>query len=366
MTRSISKILTPYAINNLSIRNRLAVAPMTRVSATESGLATDIMARYYERFAKGGFGLVITEGIYTDQLFSQGYPCQPGITGVEQALAWHAVTDRIHLEKTAVFAQLMHAGALSQGNRFTHQTAAPSAIRPRGEQMSFYFGEGQYPVPTEMTEEDIADAITGFAHAAKRSVEDAGFDGIEIHGANGYLLDQFLTDYSNHRKDRWGGSTRQRVELILEVIKAVRETAGNVPVGVRISQGKVNDFGHKWAKGEQDAEVIFGLLRDAGVDFIHVTEFEAWQPAFASSSHSLTALARRHAPGVVLIANGGLHDADHAESVLADGADIVAIGKAALANPDYPNRLADRRLLAEFDASILGPIANIKENELAL
>lgn len=366
MNHSSPSILTPYDIKNFTLRNRLAVAPMTRVSATQTGVVTDTMARYYERFAKGGFGLVITEGIYTDRFFSQGYPFQPGLTDTEQTLAWRAVTDRVHVEETAIFAQIMHAGALSQGNRFNQCTAAPSAIRPKGEQMRFYYGEGKYPVPTAMTDENIADAIAGFAQAAKRSVLDAGFDGVEIHGANGYLLDQFLTDYTNHRNDRWGGNTQQRIGLILEVIKTVRETVGAFPVGVRISQGKVNDFGHKWSNGEDDAEVIFGSLKDAGVDYIHVTEYEAWQPAFPCSSESLVALARRHAPGVVLIANGGLHDEEHFDAVRADGADILAIGKAALANPDYPNRLADRRPLAAFDASILGPIANIKESELAM
>jgi 2,4-dienoyl-CoA reductase-like NADH-dependent reductase (Old Yellow Enzyme family) len=366
MNHPTPSILTPFDIKNLTLRNRLAVAPMTRVSATQTGVATDAMVRYYERFAKGGFGMVITEGIYTDQRFSQGYPFQPGMTDAEQAQAWRTVTDRIHVQEAAVFAQLMHAGALSQGNRFTQHTAAPSAVRPKGEQMRFYFGEGQYPVPVAMTDEDIADAIAGFAQAAKRAMLDAGFDGVEIHGANGYLLDQFLTDFSNQRNDRWGGSTQQRVGLILEVIKAVREAVGSVPVGVRISQGKVNDFGHKWANGEHDAEIIFGSLKDAGVDYIHVTEFEAWKPAFASTTQSLAALARRHAPGVVLLANGGLHEEEHANAVLNDGVDILAIGKAALANPDYPNRLAEGRALSGFDASILGPIANIKESELAM
>jgi 2,4-dienoyl-CoA reductase-like NADH-dependent reductase (Old Yellow Enzyme family) len=366
MNHSTPSILTPHDIKHLTVRNRLAVAPMTRVSATQTGVATDAMARYYERFAKGGFGLVITEGIYTDQRYSQGYAFQPGLTDTEQAQAWRSVTDRVHAHNAVIFAQLMHAGALSQGNRFTRQTAAPSATRPKGEQMAFYYGEGQYPVPVAMTDEDIADAIAGFAQAAKYSVLEAGFDGIEIHGANGYLLDQFLTDYTNHRNDRWGGSTQQRLGLILEVIKAVREAAGAAPVGVRISQGKVNDFAHKWANGEHDAEVIFGSLKDAGVDYIHVTEFEAWQPAFAGSTKSLAALARRHAPGVVLIANGALHHEQHANAVLADGADILAIGKAALANPDYPNRLVEGRPLAAFDTSLLGPIANIKESELAL
>ncbi|WP_085664878.1 NADH:flavin oxidoreductase [Pseudomonas sp. B5(2017)] len=366
MTAFKTRTLTQIDIAGLALPNRLAVAPMTRVSASETGDATAAMAHYYERFAKGGFGLVITEGLYTDQQYSQGYRYQPGMTDEQQASTWRPVVERIHAHQGAVFAQLMHAGALSQGNRFKRETAAPSAVRPKGEQMPFYQGDGRYAEPKAMTDEDIADAITGFANAAKRAMQVAGFDGIEIHGANGYLLDQFLTDYSNQRIDRWGGSTERRVQLTLEVVKAVRAKVGDVPLGVRISQGKVNDFGHKWARGERDAETIFGSLRDVGVDFIHVTEHEAWQPAFSSSAASLVQLARRYAPGALLIANGGLQDVQRADSVLDEGADMVALGKAALANPDYPRRLASQQALAPFDPAILGPIANIKDTELAL
>ncbi|GFM73858.1 NADH:flavin oxidoreductase [Pseudomonas cichorii] len=361
-----SRILTPYDISGLSLKNRLAVAPMTRVSATDTGLATRQMARYYERFAQGGFGLVITEGIYTDQKHSQGYPFQPGITDDQQAQAWRAVTDSIHAHQGAVFAQIMHAGALSQGNRFVDVSAASSALRPKGEQMKFYYGAGQYPVPRAMSEEDIADAIEGFAQAATLAIKSANFDGIEIHGANGYLLDQFLTDYTNQRNDRWGGSIQARLSLTLEVVKAVKRAVDAVPVGVRISQSKVNDYEHKWVEGEQAAEVIFGSLSDAGVDFIHVTEFEAWKPAFPTSHNSLVSFARRYAPQVALIANGGLHTLEHASSAMKEGAEIIAIGKAALANPDLPRRLANKEALDGFDASILGPIANIKSSELAL
>ncbi|MFJ4158165.1 NADH:flavin oxidoreductase [Pseudomonas sp. NPDC089752] len=367
MTNSTRTILTPHTINRLPLRNRLAVAPMTRVSASETGHASAAMAQYYARFAQGGFALVISEGIYTDQRHAQGYPFQPGLTDTEQAAAWRAVTERVHAHQGAMFAQLMHAGALSQGNRFCGQSAAPSAIRPKGEQMRFYYGEGHYHVPKAMSDEEIADAIKGFAQAAKRAIGQAGFDGLEIHAANGYLLDQFLTDYTNQRTDRWGGSTQNRIALTLEVIKAVRAAVGNaVPVGVRISQGKVNDFGHKWANGEADAEVIFGALGESAVDFIHTTEFEAWQPAFGNGQASLVALARRFAPQVTIIANGGLQDMERAENAFADGADVIALGKAALANPDYPQRLAGGLATVEFDGSVLAPIADIKASELAL
>lgn len=364
MNASSSSILTPFDMGGLKLKNRMALAPMTRVSASESGSATPSMARYYERFAQGGFGLVITEGIYTDRHYSQGYPFQPGITDQEQALAWRVVVDAIHRHEGAAIAQIMHAGALSQSNRFVDHSAGPSAIRPKGEQMKFYYGEGAYRVPREMTDEDIADAIEGFAQAAQRAVAIAGFDGVEIHGANGYLLDQFMTDYSNQRTDRWGGSVRQRLGLTLEVIGAVKKAVGHSPVGVRISQGKVNDFMHKWLGGEHDAQIIFGSLSDAGVDFLHVTEHEAWQPAFVGSTSSLVTLARRYAPTVTLIANGGVQTLQDAEHAMQGGADIVAVGKAALANPDWPQRSLESRALQAFDPSLLAPIAHIKDSEL--
>lgn len=365
MSTSHDSFFTPIDINGVALRNRFAVAPMTRVSATEDGNATAEMARYYERFARGGFGLLITEGLYTDRAFAQGYRHQPGLTDAAQAHAWRPVVEAAHRHGARIVAQLMHAGAISQGNRFRDGTVGPSAVQPRGQQMAFYYGQGPYPTPRAMTEEAIADAVQGFADAAGRAVGEAGFDGIEIHGANGYLIDQFLTDDSNQRTDRWGGDASRRVAFLLAVFGAVRAKVGErVPVGVRISQGKVNDFAHKWAGGERDAEAIFGSLADAGVDAIHVTEHEAWKPAFEGGSDSLVGLARRFAPKVRLIANGGLHDPARARETFEAGADLVALGKGALANPDFPDRIGAGREVAAFDPALLGPIANIKPSEL--
>jgi len=362
-----SALFAPIVINGHTVKNRLSVAPMTRISATQEGRATETMTRYYERFARGGFGTVITEGIYTDQAFSQGYAHQPGMTDEAQANAWKPVVSGIKAHGALAIAQMMHAGAISQGNRFRDGTVGPSVIQPKGKQMTFYHGKDRYVLPAAITEAQIANVINGFAESAGRAIEVAGFDAVEIHGANGYLLDQFLTDYANSRTDRWGGATENRVRLILETFKAVRTRVGaKVPVGVRISQGKVNDYHHKWAGAERDAEIIFGSLADAGADFIHVTEFEAWQPAFAEGGHSLMRLAKRYAPKATIFANGSLHNIEQAVAGLNDGADIITIGRGALANPDLPKRLADRGILNDFDPTILGPIADIKETELAM
>ncbi|KQP02742.1 NADH:flavin oxidoreductase [Methylobacterium sp. Leaf93] len=365
MSANANSLFTATDINGVSLRNRWAVAPMTRVSASEDGTANDTMARYYERFARGGFGLVITEGLYTDRAFAQGYLHQPGLTDAAQAEAWRPVVDAVHRHGARFVAQLMHAGAISQGNRFREAAVGPSAVQPKGHQMEFYRGVGPYPMPAAITEEQIADAIEGFAASAARAVA-AGFDGVEIHGANGYLIDQFLTDYANQRSDRWGGDTRRRTTLVRAVFEAVRARVGaDVPIGVRISQGKVNDFTHKWAGRNQDAEAIFGTLAEIGASYIHVTEHRVWEPAFEGGRDSLVALARRYAPHVRLIANGGVTDAARAQEVMAAGADIVALGKAALANPDFPNRVRAEEEVAAFDPAILGPIANIKPSELA-
>lgn len=361
-----NQILSAYDMHGTTLRNRLAVAPMTRVTATEAGVPTDAMRDYYERFARGGFGLVITEGIYTDKAFAQGYRCQPGLADDEQARAWAGITARIHAHGGRIAAQLMHAGALSQGNPYRTHTVAPSAVQPKGKQMVFYYGAGDYPVPAQITEAQIAEVIEGFVDAARRAVNTAGFDAVEIHGANGYLLDQFLTAHTNLRTDRWGGDVHGRVALLVAVLKAVKAAVGaRVPVGIRISQGKVNDFTSKWPGREADAQAIFGALAAAGADYLHVTEFEAWQPAFGGGTDSLVALVRRYAPGVTIIANGGLHTADRAAAALADGADIVALGRGALANPDMPQVFAAQAEPRPFDGAILGPIADIKDSELA-
>lgn len=353
-------LFTPLRIGTaLSLPNRLAVAPMTRVSATADGHATELMADYYEAFAAGGFGLVITEGIYTDKAYAQGYLFQPGLADDAQRDAWRAVVDRVHGQGGRIVAQLMHAGALSQGNPYRDTTKGPSVVLPKGQQMAFYRGEGPYRMPEAMSADDIAEAIDGFAQAARRAQE-VGFDGVEIHGANGYLLDQFLTAHTNLRDDRYGGSLDKRLRLTVDVIQAVRQaTSAPFVVGVRASQGKVNDFTHKWEGGEADAAHIFRTLGAQPIDYLHTTEFEAWRPAFGEHGVSLAALARKQV-SVPVLANGSLHDATRAEEMLArQEADFVSLGRGALTHADWPARLRAGVAHEAFDRGLLAPIADL-------
>lgn len=357
---------TALRLGGTELQNRVALAPMTRVSASEDGRPTDRMASYYEGYAQGGFGLLITEGIYPDVRHSQGYLFQPGIATEEQGAAWAGVVERVHAAGSRVFAQLMHAGAQQQGNRFTASSIGPSAVAPRGEQLGFYRGEGSYPVPAEITRGQMDEVREGFVTAALNA-KNAGFDGIEVHGANGYLLDQFLTDYLNQRSDEYGGSVQNRSRFPAEVTRAVREAVGSdMAVGIRISQGKVSDHHHKWAGGAEEAQVIFEAMAATGIDFVHTTEYRASAPAFGNSGPSLAALAKQYT-GLPVIANGNLDNPDAAAALVQDGtADVVALGKAALANRDWPRRVRNGTALAELDGSIFTPVADVKDWELEL
>ncbi|MFI7581180.1 oxidoreductase [Kocuria kalidii] len=362
----LAPLWSPVEIGPIRLENRVALAPMTRISATEEGRATDRMVSYYEGFARGGFGLLITEGIYPDAAHGQGYRFQPGIATDEQAQAWAEVVDAVHAAGAKIFAQLMHAGSQAQGNRFVDSTIGPSAVAPKGEQLGFYRGEGPYPVPAEITAQQMAEVRQAFVAAALRA-KDAGFDGVEIHGANGYLLDQFLTDYLNLRTDEYGGSPENRVRFAAEICRAVRDAVGpDTAVGIRISQAKVSDHDHRWSGGLDEAEVIFSTLGATGIDFVHTTEYRATAPAFGDEGLSLAALAEQYS-GLPVIANGHLDNPETAASMLQDGAaDVVALGKAALANRDWPQRVRRGQPLAELDGSLLAPLADVKDWELEL
>ncbi|OJZ67376.1 NADH:flavin oxidoreductase [Mycobacterium paraffinicum] len=353
-------------IGEVDLTNRIALAPMTRVSATAEGVPTDRIGAYYRVFADGGFGLLITEGLYIDDQTSQGYFFQPGITNPAQAAAWKRVVEGVHASGARFFAQLMHAGSQSQGNSYTTTTWGPSAVRPKGEQLSMYRGSGGFRIPEEMTTEQIGQVRAAFVNAA-RLARDAGFDGVEIHGANGYLLDEFLTDYMNTRTDAYGGSVTNRIRLATEVCADVVAAVGaDMAVGIRISQGKVSDNHHRWAGGEEDAATIFTALADTGIDYIHTTEYRSLAPAFDNTARTLAELAKQYS-GLSIIANGHLDDPRDAATIIDSGtADVVALAKPALANRDWPRRvLTGQPLSPDVPADVFGPVATVKDWEVA-
>jgi 2,4-dienoyl-CoA reductase-like NADH-dependent reductase (Old Yellow Enzyme family) len=353
--------LTPHQIGALDLKNRLIVAPMSRVSAAPDGTPTEQMAQYYRDFARGGFGLVITEGTYTDTAHSQGYLNQPGLAAASHVDGWRRVTDAVHAEGVPIVAQLMHAGALSQGNSFGNGTIAPSAITPRGEKLEEYGGSGGWPTPREMRQGDIDSVVEGSIDAAVRA-QAAGFDGVEIHAANGYLLDQFLTVYTNARNDDFGGSVANRIRLTARIVAGIRHRMGSqYLLGVRLSQTKVNDFTYRWPDGAADAQVIFDALAEAGADYLHIASEgrDFIETARFPDGRTITAVARE-VSRLPVIANGGMHDLRQAADVLNERhADLVSIGRGALANPDLPARLVASAELNPFDHAMLSPMATL-------
>ncbi|MDF2826502.1 MAG: NADH:flavin oxidoreductase/NADH oxidase, partial [Mycobacterium sp.] len=305
---TIHPTLAAITLAGTDLRNRLAVAPMTRVSATPGGAATAEMAAYYAAFARGGFGLVLTEGTYTDTTHSQGYLNQPGLATDAHVTAWRPVTDAVHAHGVPIIAQLMHAGALSQGNSYGTDTIAPSPVTPRGQKLEEYGGAGGWPTPKAMNADDIEATVAGFVSAAGRARQ-AGFDGVEVHAANGYLLDQFLTDYTNTRDDEYGGSVENRIRLTADVLHRIRAAEPDLLLGVRLSQTKVNDFTHRWPGGAADAEIIVTALAGTGVDYLHIASEgrDFIDTARLSDGRTITGLAR-DVSGLPVMANGGMHN----------------------------------------------------------
>lgn len=361
-------LFSSTSLGGLPLNNRVGLAPMTRVSATADGRVTDEMAQYYARFAEGGFSFLVTEGTYTDDAYSKGYLNQPGLVTDAHVDTWSQVVDAVHDAGSLIFAQLMHSGAQNQGMPPSRndETIAPSPVQPNGEKSEAYGGSGPYPVPREATQEDLETARKGFVTAAKNA-HSAGFDGVEIHGANGYFLNEFLSTTMNQRDDEYGGEPTARVRYPAEVVSAVAEAVPeDFVVGIRISQTMVTHDDYQWPEGEDAAAVFFEELSAAGADYVHTTEPDATVSTFGTDGPTLAEAAVEYVTDeTVVIANGGLGTPEAARNALDDGADLLTLATSALANPDWPTRVAEGDELADFNwKTFLAPEASISSHEL--
>lgn len=352
-------LFTSFTLQQHRLKNRLAVAPMSRVSANTEGVPSPDMQEYYHAFAEGNFSMIITEGIYTDAAYSQAYPLQPGLVTSAQVNGWKQVVEKVKQEPVLFIAQLMHAGAISQS---LSSTLAPSAVQPLGKKMPEYGGgEGAFPLPAAMTGSAIKTAIEGFVQAALHAWQ-AGFDGVELHAANGYLLDQFITGYTNLRSDEYGGSIHNRLRIIGEIIQGIRaQTPASFLVGLRLSEGKVNNLLYRWPEGAAMAREVLEEVKALQPSYIHIAaETGHWKrECLYADGTSFSGLARS-ITGLPVIANGGLHDLDIAEEVLSNGhADLLAIGKAALADPHWPRHILSGKTVKAFHSSLIKPSASI-------
>jgi N-ethylmaleimide reductase len=326
----VTSAFNPIYLSGIPLANRLVMAPMTRSRAAEGGLPTALTAEYYAQRASAG--LIVTEGIQPS-VIGQGYPSTPGLHSAEQVAAWREVTDAVHRAGGRIFAQLMHTG------RIGHPSLLPDGLIPVGPSPvaakgQVYTVEGfkEMVAPRELTGDEILATIDDFATAARNAVA-AGFDGVELHGANGYLIHQFLAPGSNHRDDAWGGSVEGRIRFAVEATRAVAAEIGAGRTGIRISPGNpLNDI------HEPDPEPTYTALVTEldrlDLAYLHVLEFD-------SKVRELTVQLRKQFGGALILnpATDGPTGPDALTLIEEGVADLIAYGQLFLANPDLPARL---------------------------
>ncbi len=334
----MTTIWDPIDVGTATLPHRLAMAPMTRNRSTPDGVPTQLNAEYYAQ--RASTALIVTEGTQPSE-DGQGYMLTPGIHTPAQIEGWRTVTEAVHEAGGRIFIQLMHVGRIAHPDNTPHgrQPVAPSPIAAQGD---MFTAEGPKPMPTprELTTDEVAETVADFAHAARSAIE-AGADGVEIHGANGYLVHQFLASGTNHRDDVYGGFPQARIRFAVEAVTAVVEAIGAERTGLRISPGNpFNDI------AEDDVADVYSALVTAlaplGLAYLHVS---------AGQDEELLRSIRRDWPGVLLLNRGGRPLEDRFDDVRSGVADVVTIGAQALANPDLVARIRRQAPLNEPDAA---------------
>lgn len=347
-------LFSPFRASNLSLSNRIIMAPMAR-GQSPGNIPSPEVAQYYRRRAEGGAGLIITECTFINHPTANGLSDAPAFHGEKALAGWRHVVGEVHDAGGKIVPQIWHAGsARSMG------TAPNEGMLSVGPMDMF---EDGLQVARGMSKGDIEDNVAAFAKAAAEA-KTIGFDGVEIHGAHGYLIDQFLWHKSNRRKDEYGGSLENRVRFACQAVAAVRAAVGReFPIIFRLSQWKLMDYDARIALNPDELEQILLPLVAAGVDVFHVSTRRFWEPAFSGSDMSLAGWTRKISGKPVIAVgsigidkqfslemfSGGMSSqpmsVELAERKLADGEfDLVAVGRAILADPNWPRKIRSAQL----------------------
>lgn len=355
MSLDLGPLLNPFEHKSLRLRNRIAMAPMTR-NFSPGNIPGDDVAEYYRQRAAGGVGLLITEGTTVNHPAANGYKSVPAFHG-EQALAgWKHIVETVHAEGGAIIPQLWHVGAVRR------EGTEPDPSVP-GHSPSGLYKAGR-PNGHAMTVQDIRDVVQAFADAA-RDAEALGFDGIEIHGAHGYLIDQFFWEGSNLRTDAYGGSLEKRLRFALDIVEAIREVVQpDFAVVLRFSQWKMQDYDARLAQTPQELERFLLPLVKAGVDVFHASTRRFWIPEFEGSNLNLAGWTRKiSGQPTISVGSVGLMedfvsgtfaaapDTEVAQSGIDellermrnDEFDMIAVGRALLQDPEWLLKLREGR-----------------------
>jgi N-ethylmaleimide reductase len=326
------KLFTPKKIGFLELNNRIVMSPLTRCRAIKN-IPNELMAEYYGQ--RSSAGLIITEGT-SPSPNGLGYARIPGIFTKSQVEGWKKTTSAVHKKGGKIFVQLMHTGRISHPlNMPVGSTIlAPSAVKAKGQMFTDSKMMQDYPVPKEMSKEDIIFTKAEFVAAAKHA-SDAGFDGVELHGANGYLLEQFLSPFTNLRKDEYGGSIENRCRFILETAAEVAYAMGKSETGIRLSPfGVANDMSH-YPEIEETYNYLAHQLNKLGIAYIHIVDHSAMGAPFVP--FEIKKLIRNNFTNCIILSGG--YDKERAELDLESGwGDMIAFGRPFINNPDLVDR----------------------------
>ena len=362
----MTNLFSPFSLGNMSLSNRVLMAPMTR-SMSPGNVPNDDVVEYYRQRAEGGVGLIITEGTCVGHKAASGYPNVPMCAGEAALAGWKKVIDAVHAEGGKIAPQLWHVGGIRK-----------PGVEPGGDLPGYSPSGMAFPGKVTghaMTQEDINETVEAFVQAAV-DAERIGFDAIEIHGAHGYLLDQFFWEGTNHRDDQYGGSLENRVRFAVEIVKGIRaKVSADFPVIFRFSQWKQQDYSARLCETSEELGVFLHYLVDAGVDIFHCSTRRFWEPEFKGSDLNLAGWTKKLTGkptitvgsvslnadflpegGDVAFKDGEIASLDNLVKRLdADEFDLVAVGRALIANPDWANKVKDDQLseLTPFNKSML-------------
>lgn len=360
---AVAALFTPFRIGSLQLANRFVMAPMTR-SQSPGGSPTDEVVAYYRRRAEHGVGLILTEGTTVDHPVATGDPNVPRFHGEAPLSVWKQVADAVHAAGGVIFPQLWHVGTARRPGTQPYpdeESVGPSGLVKPGKKKA-----------KELSEAEITQVIEAYASSA-RSARDLGFDGIELHGAHGYLIDQFFWEGTNIREDAWGGSLLSRTRFATEIVKAVRRAVGpEFPVVLRFSQWKLQDFNAKLAQTPDELAAFLQPLVDAGVDVFHASTRRFWLPEFEGSDLNLAGWTKKLTgrPAITVGSvgldtefhtafagvNAGVRGIDELLARFDRGEfDLVAVGRALLQDPEWVEKIREGRRgdIRPFDAASL-------------
>jgi len=338
-------LLSTYNLSGLELANRMVMAPMTRSRAGEGNVPTDLMAKYYRQ--RSSAGLIISEGTQISQQ-GIGYPWTPGIHTNEQVEGWKKVTNAVHEEDGKIFAQIWHVGRVSHPRYHDgNPPVAPSAVKPEG-QIFTADGMMDFVTPRALKTDEIPGIVEDYAQAAQNATK-AGFDGVEIHGANGYLIDQFLKDSTNKRSDKYGGGLKNRIRFAIEVIEAVVKAIGADKTGIRFSPAGRNQ-GISDSNPKETFGYLLEQLNEFNLAYVHLMEPMNDVSNLENYPAEVTKYFREIYNGTII--TNVAYDQQSGNDAIEDGiADLVAYGRPFIANPDLPARFAANAELNEPDKS---------------